>query len=715
MQTLTHRSILWLFSLVCLALWWGQPGQVVTADTPAIAIVQLTPNTTISDLQTSYNFTVQTTIPPLNLYRLAGVTPAVWQALANDGRVLTLQAEQFAQARPSYINATGDVLQAQPSYINATGQNVTTYNGQPAVNQLRLSQAHTLTTGQGVTVAILDTGVDLTHPLLINQLVPGYDILDNDPTPADVGDGLDNDGDGQIDEAVGHGSHVAGVVALVAPQARLMPIRIFNSDGLGSYFDVANGIVYAVEHGAQVINLSGNGGEDSPVLQQAVAYAHSQGVVVVAAAGVNRLGYPASYPQVLSVAATDAYDYRLDFANFPQNSDVSVYAPGYAIFSAYANGRYAWWTGHSMATPFVAGEAALLRALPNCQASCATTHITQATRPVNHAHALHGRADVYDAVGQAAGQTTPNLRVQYRPGTGDTPDNLELKPFFRLVNEGHSINLDQVKIRYWFADAPSQTHQFTCDFSAVGCANVQGQVYFTGQSTGTNHYLELTFPAAAGRLLGGTSSGLLETRLNHGNWSDYAEGDDYSYTNVTEFVDWARVTVYYQGQLVWGQEPVLGAAAPPAGATPLPTVALQYQAGDTTVWNGEARPYLRLVNHSSQPIPYAELTIRYWYAPQYPAAPLFACDYAQVGCDKVVAQFNHSALNPYLELKFTAGAGSLPAGGNSGNLQLRFHQPDWQTIHETAHYSFDGSKTEFTNWEQVTVYHNGQLVWGVEP
>ena len=91
----------------------------------------------------------------------------------------------------------------------------------------------------------MDTGIDLDHPLLAGKLVPGYDFVDNDTDPDDAIDGIDEDDDWLIDEGAGHGTHVAGIVRLVAPAASIMPVRIFTSDGFGTYFDVAAGIVFA--------------------------------------------------------------------------------------------------------------------------------------------------------------------------------------------------------------------------------------------------------------------------------------------------------------------------------------------------------------------------------------------------------------------------------------------------------------------------------------
>jgi type VII secretion-associated serine protease mycosin len=224
------------------------------------------------------------------------------------------------------------------------------------------------TGGDSVTIAILDTGVDLTHPDLVSQLVPGVNILDPSAAPQD-----DH----------GHGSHVAGIaaassnnstgVAGVSWGARLMPVKVLDDQGSGTVGGVAQGIIWAVDHGARVVNISGGTEEPSQTLQEAVDYAYQAGVLVVAAAGntgglggSNPVIYPAALPHVLAVAATDANDHRADFSQ--RGAYVDVAAPGVAVLSTALRGSgstlfdldYDYKTGTSMAAPHVAGLAALI-------------------------------------------------------------------------------------------------------------------------------------------------------------------------------------------------------------------------------------------------------------------------------------------------------------------------------------------------------------------
>ena len=244
-------------------------------------------------------------------------------------------------------------------------------------------------TGQGVTVAIVDTGIDLDHPDLVNNLwvnpgeIPGNGRDDDGNGYVDDIHGWDFAGrDNRPDDGQGHGTHVAGSVAAdangfgatgVAPDANLMAIRVLGNSGSGSSFDVAAGIRYAAQNGADIINLSLGGGYSSAI-QSAIQYAGQLGSVVIAAAGnesASLPGYPArfsaNYEHVVSVGAHSSSNRIASFSNDVGGSNaVQIDAPGASVYSTYVGGRYARLSGTSMAAPQVAGLAALiLDANPN--------------------------------------------------------------------------------------------------------------------------------------------------------------------------------------------------------------------------------------------------------------------------------------------------------------------------------------------------------------
>lgn len=207
-------------------------------------------------------------------------------------------------------------------------------------------------------VAVLDTGVDAAHPDLARVVVPGHDVF--------------GDGSGSTDTH-GHGTHVAGVIASVAGNgiggaglsqgARILPVRVLDATGWGTDADVAKGIVWAVDNGATVVNLSLGGPSVSSLLGTAIDYALQRDVVVVAASGNSGkdgdpILYPAATPGVIAVGAIGKDGTRPDFSS--SGPHLAVAAPGVSILSTVPGGGYQNWTGTSMAAPFVAASAAAL-------------------------------------------------------------------------------------------------------------------------------------------------------------------------------------------------------------------------------------------------------------------------------------------------------------------------------------------------------------------
>ncbi len=212
-------------------------------------------------------------------------------------------------------------------------------------------------------IAILDTGI-AAHPRLASRLLPGLSVLAAGGSAADTGDGIDNDGDGWVDEMVGHGTMIAGLAARLAPRARLLPVQVMDDEGVATTFSLSVGMHEAVAAGAHVLNVSMGQVLPADVLLQAIDHAAAHGVMVVASAGnddrPDPQRWPAAYdaPNVLAVAATTLTDERSLYSSYGAHVDLS--APGDELTSTMPDGSFALSSGTSYATPLVTGALAAM-------------------------------------------------------------------------------------------------------------------------------------------------------------------------------------------------------------------------------------------------------------------------------------------------------------------------------------------------------------------
>lgn len=225
------------------------------------------------------------------------------------------------------------------------------------------------TKGKGITVAILDTGCDSTHPDLQEQIIGGRNFTDDDGSNPDIF--LDYNG---------HGTHVAGTIAAqkndkgvvgVAPEASLLIIKVLNKKGSGQYEWIINGINYAIEQKADIISMSLGGPTDLPELHEAIKKAVTNNILVVCAAGnegddddsTDEFTFPGRYNEVISVGAINLERSPSGFTN--SHNEIDLVAPGEEILSTYLNGKFATLSGTSMAAPHVSGALALIKGLVN--------------------------------------------------------------------------------------------------------------------------------------------------------------------------------------------------------------------------------------------------------------------------------------------------------------------------------------------------------------
>ena len=343
--------------------------------------------------------------------------------------ILSVEIDQLVNTQQAYAGATPSYLtdETPVSYYGSTVWHGYVY--QPGNQLIRTNQTHSTfnATGVGITVAIIDTGVDPTHPVLKAVLVNGYDFTRNvsggsekadvNTTPPDTSSGQTGEVnqrtvavldqrtvavlDGSQYSAFGHGTMTAGIVHLVAPQAKIMPLKAFSANGTGYDSDVLRAIYYAVKNGARVMNMSFDFSSYSPELARAISYANSKGVLTVASAGnegERTVVYPGGLPGVVDVASTSNTDIQSTFTNYGA-PPVWMAAPGEGVVTTYPWGTYAAGRGTSFSTPFEAGTAALML---GTNGTCSTSsHVPwglAVADPIGNLDMGFGRLDTYQAV-----------------------------------------------------------------------------------------------------------------------------------------------------------------------------------------------------------------------------------------------------------------------------------------------------------------------------
>jgi thermitase len=311
------------------------------------------------------------------------VETLVAQLVRLRGVVLYAEPNFLATAPEDPTYGDGRMRARSPSYRKQSSDANTTF-----ATNLNLSCVSETNRGKGSTVAVLDTGAQLSHPRLEANFKGitryDYDFVDNDATPSDQRFYRNEAGERVKGQLAGHGTHVSGIVDKVASGAKLMALRVLDSEGYGDAYTVAKAIDYARDlevPEVDVINLSLGTSEYSELLNEIVEKATRDNIVVVAAAGnsgVDEPHYPAAGKHgtldlngslfadptkdgLLAVTSVDRNEIKSDFATFGEWVDIA--APGEEIRSTFLRDKYATWSGTSMATPFISGQAALIQAV----------------------------------------------------------------------------------------------------------------------------------------------------------------------------------------------------------------------------------------------------------------------------------------------------------------------------------------------------------------
>ena len=351
---------------------------------PGEVVVELRPGASIAAVNQRHRTTTLQHIYGTNFYRLG--TPKnkkekKWRKkLERDEEVLS------AALNPVITNPSvfARVTVSFPDGFAKPGMTLADFEAQQGLfDLLQLAEIKQRSSGRDTVVAVIDTGIDASHPALAGKL-----WVDARPNADLDGDRVDKDGDGLIDDGhgwdfvdndkdpsevagdptktvAGHGTFIAGIITTLAPECRILPIRAFPPDGISDGFTVASAIKYAADHGANVINLSLGSDVPLALLKDAILDARGRGITLIAAVGNENSDlapqFPSTMDEVMAVAAIDLAGKKAAFSNY--GAHVDVCAPGVNLISAYPSANrddYAQWSGTSFAAPFAAAEAALV-------------------------------------------------------------------------------------------------------------------------------------------------------------------------------------------------------------------------------------------------------------------------------------------------------------------------------------------------------------------
>jgi len=407
-------------------------------------------------------------------------------------RMVSVPSDGAAHALARLENTPGVQFAEPDATAEATDvPNDPSYSAQWALAKIDAPDAWTTDHGSSnVVVAVVDTGVSLSHPDLASKIVGSVNFSSS----------------ATADDANGHGSHVAGIIAAATNNGigvaglgwntDILDVKALDDGGSGLYSNIINGITWAADHGANVINLSLGGTMNSAAMESAVDYAWSKGAVVVAAAGNSASSapfYPAYYANAIAVAATTDLDKLASFSDYGDWVDVA--APGISIYSTVPGG-YQYMSGTSMAAPYVSGLAALLFAegLTNDQVR---SRIQTTADNIGVAGIGSGRIDAYRAVTQASQPSPPaNTTAPAVTGSAVVADTL------------------QASTGTWTGSPTSYTYQWQrCDSSGANCSAIAGATLSSYLLTSTDAGSTIRAQVTASNTAGSAVSTSAQTAL----------------------------------------------------------------------------------------------------------------------------------------------------------------------------------------------------------
>ncbi len=450
-----------------------QSAVVLGSPIPGQAVLKMTQNGKPDDVLHGSGARVRDSIPGSQTFLIEIESGDNWETIIDE-----LEADTLVLfVEPNYSVELPESYQMSISFPDddrplLDGVEPVEFFKQPSIYSVGIESAHEIATGEGTTVAIIDNGVDFDHPYLFPRLLTtGYDFISDD-----------NDPSYEIGEFSSHGTFVTGLIALMAPDCQILPLRAFDGDGNGNTYAIAEAIYYATGQGVDVINMSFGTVELSSIVVQAANQAILNGVSMVAASGNNSLDipiYPASLPGVIAVSGIDTKDLIASFSNYGDYIDVC--APAVDLYSTLT-GEDDWgtWSGTSFAAPFVTAACLLVKQLyPDYSTFIMQEHIRQTasteflwgTLIPPDPYYGYGRINVYNAV------TQTDQAEMVEMGDLDGDGRVSASDVFLLVN--HVCNRETVQYSHGNPDV-------NCD-GVVDAFDIEyfiNRVYYHGPRSG---------------------------------------------------------------------------------------------------------------------------------------------------------------------------------------------------------------------------------------
>jgi hypothetical protein len=304
-----------------------------------------------------------------------------------------------------------------------------------------------------------------------------------------------------------------------------------------------------------------------------------------------------------------------------------------------------------------------------------------------------------------------NLQVLHLDGDNGQGSNNSIKPYLKVVNsDSVPVAYQELTVRYWFTPENYAGINTSIDYAQLGISKVKTKYEsLPAPRNGAFGYVEYGFDSTTGMLTAGSNSGPIQSRLTNTDWSILEETNDYSYSSNTAYAGNNHITLYRNGMLVWGIEPVPVA----------PLVALKAYTENRSTSPNTIGTFLKMANEGNTPVDYKDLSVRYWFTKDGSSILKYWIDYVKLGIANIAVQFVPvspalGGADTYIEFKVDPVLGKLYPSCNTGNIQYRITKTDWSAFNKPDDHSYLPVGPMAIN-DHVTVYYKGQLIFGAEP